>query len=210
MYFLTKELYFPDPRATDRNGLLAVGGDLSAERLELAYKSGIFPWFDQDEPILWWSPPKRMVLFFDEVRISKSMRQIIRNGGFSVTFNKEFPAVIAACRHAYRKGQHGTWITEEMEQAYIELHKRGLAKSVEVWKEGELVGGLYGVESGKVFCGESMFSRIANASKVAFFALAAKLQADGFHLLDCQLHNDHLQSLGCREIDRDDFLGVLS
>lgn len=210
MYFLTKELFFPDHSTADRYGLLAIGGDLSPERLMLAYRNGIFPWFDQDEPILWWSPPKRMVLFFDELKISKSMRQVIRKGEFRVTFNTAFDAVIDNCRKTYRPGQDGTWITGEMQQAYNTLHEMGFAKSVEVWKDEVLVGGLYGVDLGHVFCGESMFSLEPNASKVAFFALAAKLQQEGYALLDCQNHNDHLASLGCREIDRGDFLGVVS
>ncbi|NMH27055.1 leucyl/phenylalanyl-tRNA--protein transferase [Flavobacterium silvaticum] len=210
MYFLTKELYFPDPRETDKHGLLAVGGDLSLERLMLAYRSGIFPWFNEDEPILWWSPLKRMVLFFDEVKISKSMKKVIRNGGFTVTFNRDFPAVISNCRKSDRKGQDGTWITHEMEAAYNSLHASGFAKSVEVWQDEKLVGGLYGIDLGHIFCGESMFSLVPNASKIAFFALAAKLESEQYKLLDCQIHNPHLESLGCREISRGDFLRVVS
>lgn len=210
MYFLLKELFFPDVSEADKSGILAVGGDLSPERLMLAYKSGIFPWFDSDEPILWWSPPERMVLFPDELIISKSMRSILRKEVFTVTFNKDFRAVISNCSQISRNGQQGTWISEEMIEAYVKLHELGYAKSVEVWQNNELVGGLYGIDLGTVFCGESMFSKVSNASKVAFITLVEKLKIRKYKLIDCQVHNDHLESLGAREIDRAQFMEILN
>ena len=209
MYFLTKELYFPPVEETSPEGILAVGGDLSPERLMLAYKSGIFPWFEEDEPILWWSPEERMVLFFEDLKISKSMRNILKKNEFSVTFNKDFKAVITNCQNVKRVGQNGTWITDDMINAYCKLHELGFAKSVEVWKNNELVGGLYGIDLGDVFCGESMFSKISNASKVAFITLAQKLEKADYKLIDCQVHNNHLESLGCVEIDREEFMAIL-
>jgi leucyl/phenylalanyl-tRNA--protein transferase len=209
MYFLSRELYFPPVSNASPEGIVAIGGDLSPQRLMLAYNSGIFPWFEDDEPILWWSPPERMVLFFAELKISKSMRNILNRNMFTVTFNTAFKDVITHCRDIKRDGQPGTWITQEMTDAYCKLHMLGHAKSVEVWQDGALVGGLYGIDLGHIFCGESMFSLVPNASKVAFIALAKKLQQQNYRLLDCQVHNDHLESLGAREILRDDFLGVL-
>jgi len=209
MYFLLKELYFPPVEKADRYGLLAVGGDLLPERLMLAYRSGIFPWFQDGEPILWWAPPKRMVLFFDELKVSKSMRLLLKKNTFTVTFDKAFDEVIGHCRSIARKGETETWITPEMVEAYRELHRLGHAHSVEVWQDGILVGGLYGVDTGSIFCGESMFSLVPNASKTAFIFLARKLQSEGYHLLDCQLHNPHLASLGCREIPRANFIEIL-
>ena len=210
MYLLTKELYFPPVEMASAEGIIAIGGDLSPERLVLAYNSGIFPWFDDDEPILWWSPPERMVLFFEDIKISKSMRNIINQKKFNVTFNTAFRDVILNCKKISRKDQPGTWITDNMAEAYFKLHELGIAKSVEVWENGALVGGLYGVDLGHVFCGESMFSKVSNASKIAFIALAKQLEMANYHLLDCQVYNDHLASLGCVEIDRDDFLKVLN
>lgn len=210
MYFLTKELYFPPVEETSPEGILAVGGDLSLERLMLAYKSGIFPWFEDDEPILWWSPEERMVLFFENLKVSKSMRSILNKGEFKVTFNKDFKAVIENCQSIKREGQNGTWITEDMIVAYCKLHELGFAKSVEVWKNNVLVGGLYGIDLGDVFCGESMFSKVSNASKVAFITLAQKLEKANYKLIDCQVHNDHLESLGCIEIDREEFINILN
>lgn len=209
MYFLLKELYFPPVDKADRHGLLAVGGDLSAERLMLAYRSGIFPWFQDGEPILWWAPPKRMVLFFDELKVSKSMRLLLKKNLFTITLDTAFDDVIAHCRSVTRKGETETWITPEMVEAYRELHRLGHAHSVEVWQDDILVGGLYGVDTGSVFCGESMFSLVPNASKTAFIFLARKLQSEGYRLLDCQLHNPHLASLGCREIPRANFMDIL-
>lgn len=209
MYFLLKELYFPPVDTADRYGLLAVGGDLSPERLLLAYRSGIFPWFQDGEPILWWAPPRRMVLFPGELKVSKSMRSLLNKGVFELTYDRDFRAVISHCRSIVRDGQSDTWISPEMVEAYCRLHELGFAHSVEVWQDGELAGGLYGVDLGHVFCGESMFSKVANASKAAFIFLAGKLESEGYALLDCQLHNDHLASLGCREILRAQFQGIL-
>ncbi|MFT3793572.1 leucyl/phenylalanyl-tRNA--protein transferase [Flavobacterium sp.] len=209
MYFLSKELFFPSVEQADKYGLLAVGGDLSPERLMLAYRNGIFPWFDDDDPILWWSPNPRMVLFFDELVISKSMRNILNRGMFKVTFNQDFRSVISNCREIKREGQQGTWITNEIVEAYCRLNELGIAQSVEVWQNDELVGGLYGIDLGHVFCGESMFSKVSNASKVAFISLVKYLQHSNYKLLDCQLHNNHLESLGCREIPREDFLNLI-
>ena len=209
MYFLSRELYFPPAEAASLEGIVAIGGDLLPERLLLAYRSGIFPWFEDDEPILWWSPPERMVLFLDELKVSKSMRNVINRDIFRVTFNTAFKEVISNCRSIKRDGQPGTWITPDMVNAYCTLHEMGFAKSVEVWQGDTLVGGLYGVDLGHVFCGESMFSKVSNASKIAFIALARQLGIANYRLLDCQVHNDHLESLGAREIDREDFLEIL-
>ena len=210
MYFLLKELFFPDVTEADRDGILAVGGDLSPERLLLAYQSGIFPWFDSDDPILWWAPHQRMVLFPDELVASKSMRSILRKEIFTVTFNKDFRGVISNCSQIRRNGQRGTWITSEMIEAYVKLHELGFAKSVEVWQNNELVGGLYGIDLGTIFCGESMFSKVSNASKVAFITLVENLKIRKYKLIDCQVHNDHLESLGAREIEREEFMQILT
>jgi leucyl/phenylalanyl-tRNA--protein transferase len=214
MYFLSKELFFPPVSEADSDGILAIGGDLTPERLLLAYKSGIFPWFEEDEPIFWWSPNPRMVLFLDELLVSKSMRNILNRNVFKVTYNQNFREVILNCQIVKRNGQNGTWITNDMIEAYCKLNKLGIAKSVEVWQidsqsSWELVGGLYGIDLGHIFCGESMFSNVSNASKVAFIALAKQLKEDNYKLLDCQVYNEHLESLGCREIDRKDFLEIL-
>jgi leucyl/phenylalanyl-tRNA--protein transferase len=210
MYLLSKELLFPPVHLANKDGLLAIGGDLSVERLILAYKSGIFPWFNQGEPIIWYSPNPRMVLFPSDLKISKSMKQVIRRGDFRVTFNQNFSEVISNCKHIYRSSDQGaTWITDEMQQAYINLHNKGIAKSVEVWRENELVGGLYGIDLGTVFCGESMFSKVSNASKFAFIKLVQKLESEHYKLIDCQVYNNHLASLGADEISRDEFLTYL-
>jgi len=209
MFLLSKDLVFPPVNLADKNGLLAIGGDLSAERLLLAYKSGIFPWYNPEEPIIWYSPDPRMVLFPKNLKISKSMKQIIRKNQFRATFNQNFSEVISNCKNSYREGQGGTWITEEMEQAYINLHHLGVAKSVEVWEGNALVGGLYGIDLGHVFCGESMFSKVSNASKFAFIYLVQKLEKDHYKLIDCQVYNEHLASLGADEISRETFLTYL-
>lgn len=209
MYYLSEALIFPNVSQTHSSGIIALGGDLSIERLQLAYKSGIFPWFEDGEPITWWSPNPRMVLFLDELIVSKSMRNILNRNSFKVTFNENFRAVISNCQKIKRDGQNGTWITNEMKEAYCKLHEVGVAKSVEVWLEGELVGGLYGVDLGHVFCGESMYSKVSNASKIAFIALVRHLQKENYKLLDCQVYNEHLESLGCREIEREEFMKFL-
>jgi leucyl/phenylalanyl-tRNA--protein transferase len=209
MYFITKELYFPPVSKANPDGILAVGGDLSPERLLLAYRNGIFPWFDGDDPILWWSPQERMVLFLDELVVSKSMRQIINRNIFTVTFNQNFREVISFCKKINRPGQNSTWITQGMLEAYCRLHEMGIAKSVEVWQDNALVGGLYGIDLGNVFCGESMFSKVPNASKTAFISLVGKLKQENYKLLDCQVYNEHLESLGAREIPRAEFIQIL-
>jgi leucyl/phenylalanyl-tRNA--protein transferase len=210
MYFLTKELYFPPVSEASPEGILAVGGDLSAERLLLAYKNGIFPWFDDDEPILWWSPPERMVVNPREYKVAKSLRNIINRNIFKVTFDTAFEEVITNCQSIKRRGQKGTWITNSMLEAYLQLHQLGVAKSVEVWQDNQLVGGLYGIDLGKVFCGESMFSLVSNASKVAFVTLIQKLKDENYHLLDCQVHNNHLEKLGAFEISRENYIKILN
>lgn len=209
MYFLSRDLYFPPVSLASPEGILAVGGDLTPERLMLAYRSGIFPWFDDDDPILWWSPPERMVLFLDELKISKSMRNVLNRNLFTITFNTCFTDVIKACSAVKRNGQQGTWITDNMINAYTKLHQMGFVKSVEVWQDGVLAGGLYGIDLGHIFCGESMFSKVPNASKVAFIELVKHLQQNNYKLLDCQVHNDHLESLGAREISRAEFMEIV-
>jgi len=215
MYFLTKELYFPPVEEASYEGILAVGGDLSVERLLLAYNNGIFPWFDADEPILWWSPSERMVVNPKDYKVSKSLRNIINRNIFEVTINKDFESVIKNCQEIERKGQDGTWISNEIIKSYTKLHQLGKAKSFEVWQKGdsqsswELVGGLYGVDLGHVFCGESMFSKVPNASKVAFVKLIEYLKQNNYKLLDCQVHNDHLEKLGAFEISRNAFMMIL-
>jgi leucyl/phenylalanyl-tRNA--protein transferase len=209
MYYLSQALFFPSVDQANRDGILAIGGDLSPERLQLAYKSGIFPWFEDGEPIMWWSPNPRMVLFLDELIVSKSMRNILNRNVFKVTFNQNFRDVISNCQNIERDGQNGTWITNDMIEAYCKMHELGIAKSVEVWQDEVLVGGLYGIDLGHIFCGESMFSKVSNASKVAFIALVNQLKATDYKLLDCQVYNPHLESLGCREIDRTAFMEIL-
>ncbi len=206
IFSLIEELIFPDPTLAEEDGLLAIGGDLSIERLILAYQNGIFPWFDEESPILWYSPHQRFVLFPSEVKISKSMRQVLNANQFQITINSNFKNVIKACADAKREGQDGTWITEEMQAAYYKLHLAGNVHSIEVWQKGQLVGGLYGVQINKVFCGESMFSTQSNASKAALIWLC---QNGNFDLIDCQIHSQHLESLGARMIDRKEFTSFL-
>ncbi|WP_374174867.1 leucyl/phenylalanyl-tRNA--protein transferase [Flavobacterium tructae] len=209
MYYVFNDLFFPPVSEADEEGILAIGGDLDPERLKLAYQSGIFPWFNEGEPILWWSPDPRMVLFLEELIVSKSMRNVLNRKQFAVTFNKNFREVISNCQKIKREGQDGTWISNEMIDAYCKLNEQGIAKSVEVWQDENLVGGLYGIDLGHVFCGESMFSKVSNASKVAFIALVNYLKEGNYQLLDCQVYNSHLESLGCREIDREAFISIL-
>ena len=207
--FLTNDLYFPSVENATAEGLLAVGGDLSPERLILAYKSGIFPWFNEGSLILWWSPDPRMVLFPERIKISKSMRKVLKNNQFSYTKNNCFEAVIDQCALAKREGQEGTWITHEMKEAYLKLHELGYAQSYEIWQDDKMVGGLYGIDLGHIFCGESMFSLVSNASKFAFIKLADELQQKKYSLIDCQLYTKHLESLGAEEIPRSRFIEIL-
>ncbi|MEJ2642573.1 MAG: leucyl/phenylalanyl-tRNA--protein transferase, partial [Desulfosarcinaceae bacterium] len=203
---LSDKLAFPPPHLATREGLLAVGGDLSPERLILAYKNGIFPWYNPGEPILWWSPDPRLVLFPRELHVSHSLRRLLRKKKFQVTFNTRFREVIGACAKAKRRAGEGTWITPEMQSAYIRLNDLGYAHSVEAWQDGRLVGGLYGLALGRFFFGESMFTKVSNASKVAFVTLVKRLTALEFNLIDCQVYTQHLVSLGAREIPRKEFL----
>lgn len=210
LYWLSENLVFPDPEFADDDGMLALGGDLSVERLLLAYHNGIFPWYNEGEPIVWWSPNPRFVLFPQHIKVSKSMRNVFNRGQFTVTFDQEFRQVMQNCQSAKRKGQEGeTWITEELLDAYCALHQKGFAHSVEVWKDGELVGGLYGISLGTCFFGESMFAKVSNASKVGFITLVKKLHAIGFQLIDCQMHTPHLESLGGQFIPRVTFNNYL-
>ena len=209
LIFLTEKLWFPPHEEANEEGLLAIGGDLSPERLVLAYKNGIFPWFNEASPILWWSPAKRMVLFPDKIKISKSMRKLVREGKFHITKNKCFEKVMDYCARTKRDGQEGTWITSAMIGAYTRLHQNGLAESYEVWDGGRLVGGLYGINLGHVFCGESMFSLVSNASKFALIKLAQELHQKGYELIDCQLYTQHLERMGAQEIPRDEFIAIL-
>jgi leucyl/phenylalanyl-tRNA--protein transferase len=204
------EIIFPDPNLASRDGLLAIGGDLSVERLLLAYNHGIFPWFSEGEPIMWWSPNPRFVLFPDKLKISKSMQQVLRSNKFEVTTNQDFENVIRNCQHVKRTGQNSTWITEDIISSYTELHKLGVAHSVEVWENKKLVGGLYGLIMGKCFFGESMFSTVSNASKTGFISFVKQLQAQDFQLIDCQIHSEHLESLGAEMITRKKFLALLN
>jgi leucyl/phenylalanyl-tRNA--protein transferase len=209
IFRLTDELLFPPPELTEDNGLLAVGGDLSAKRLLLAYSMGIFPWYSVDDPVLWWSPDPRLVLLFEDLKVSRSLMQKIRKGIFRVTFDTAFEQVIRNCASIHQKDDGATWITPEMIDAYIGLHRSGYAHSVETWFEGELSGGLYGVSLGSAFFGESMFTKKSDASKVAFVTLVRQLMKWDFTLIDCQLPTAHLKRLGAREIPRDDFLSML-
>jgi len=211
MHYLSKSIWFPNPEEADDDGLLAVGGDLSVKRLMHAYRSGIFPWFEDGQPILWWSPNPRMVLFLDDFKVSKSLRKTIKSNKFTITFNSCFSEVIKNCSQIKRNGQEGTWITNPMQEAYLNLHKLGYAISVEVWFEEQLVGGLYGIDlpNMKIFCGESMFSKMNDASKVGFYFLVEKLKTKSYQFIDCQMYTSHLESLGAVEIERDKFLITL-
>ncbi|BBO72801.1 leucyl/phenylalanyl-tRNA--protein transferase [Desulfosarcina widdelii] len=209
VFALSDRLSFPPPHLAIKEGLLAVGGDLSVERLLLAYRSGIFPWYSEGEPILWWSPDPRLVLYPDELKISRSLRKVIKRKRFHITFDQDFEAVITGCAEAKRSYGEGTWITEEMKSAYIELHHLGYAHSVEAWQEEKLVGGLYGIAMGRAFFGESMFSRVSNASKVAFVSLVQTLQKKHFTIIDCQVRTDHLMRFGAREVTRKVFFEQL-
>ena len=207
MFFqlLDNNLGFPDPALAEEDGLLAVGGDLSLDRLLIAYSNGIFPWFSEGEPILWYSPHERCVIYPESIKISKSMRKTLRDEQFKVTVNTAFDAVIKNCADTVRKDQAGTWITNEMQNAYINLHQNGYAHSIEVWENEKLVGGLYGIKVNRVFCGESMFSLVSNASKRALIYLS-ELNID---LIDCQLPNDHLMSMGAEMISRERYMDLL-
>ena len=217
MIWLSEKLEFPSYDSTTKDGIIALGGDLSPERLIYAYQHGIFPWYSENEPIVWYCPTKRMVLFPNDLKVSKSMKSILNRKKFIITENEAFEEVIFQCKTVARKDGYGTWITNEMEKAYIKLYKKGIAKSIEVWLPNTdfnennkdkkvLVGGLYGLKIGDVFCGESMFTKVSNASKIAFIHL---VQSNLYKLIDCQVYNDHLKTLGAKEIMRDKFLTLL-
>ena len=231
LFALDHQISFPPVDLSEPDGLLAMGGDLSTERLLAAYKKGIFPWYEGDTP-LWWCPDPRFVLFPEELRVSKSMKVLFKRNAFNFTINKDFPSVIRACKQTPRPGQDGTWITDEVERAYIKLHQLGHAHSAEAWNRppgnlsppgdtplpgnrpsGErsdgLAGGLYGIRMGKVFFGESMFSRADNASKYAFISYVSRLRTEGVQLIDCQVYTEHLENLGARMISRTEFIGLL-
>lgn len=193
------DIIFPDTALAEEDGLLAVGGDLSVERLSAAYKSGIFPWYSAGEPICWYAPHKRCVILKGNIRVSKSMQKVIKKGGFLITKNTVFAEVVHACKTVPRHGQDGTWITDEMENAYVDLHNAGIAHSIEVWHQNKLVGGLYGVQMGNIFCGESMYSKMENASKMALIWLCNQPE---LVLVDCQLKTDHLISMGAEMISQ--------
>ena len=210
IYLLDEKIWFPPVEEALPEGLLAVGGDLSIERLLLAYRSGIFPWFNEDELPMWWCPDPRFVLFPEELKISKSMQQLIKKEAFDLRINTSFEQVIESCKGISRKDQDGTWITNEVEAAYIKLHQSGWAHCAEAWKDNKLVGGLYGIRMGNVFFGESMFSEVSNASKYAFIEYVKQLQQEGVQLIDCQVYTEHLESLGARMISRKEFIKMLS
>ena len=207
MKWLNETIEFPPLSEANPEGLLAVGGDLSPERVLYAYQNGIFPWYESDQPILWWAPDPRFVLYPHKLKVSKSTKQILKNQSFEITVNRNFKDVIQACAKVKREAQSGTWITDEMMETYCELHQRGIAKSVEVWQNKKLVGGLYGVElNDTIFCGESMFSYVSNASKIGFTTF---VQNSKYKLIDCQLHTNHLESLGAEPISRSKFMNYL-
>lgn len=203
------EISFPDPETYDgQDGLIAFGGDLSVERIWFAYQLGIFPWYNPGEEILWWSPDPRFVLFPDEIKVSKSMQKILNRNVFTFSENRDFRGVIKNCQQTNRKGQDGTWLSNELMESFIKLHEYGLAKSIEVWQDGELVGGFYGLQIGNLFCGESMFAKVSNASKAGFIHFAQS-NKNTIELIDCQTHTGHLESLGARMISKKEFLKIL-
>jgi leucyl/phenylalanyl-tRNA---protein transferase len=209
IFQLADDLSFPPVELASKSGLLAVGGDLSPDRLILSYQKGIFPWYSEGEPILWWSPDPRFVLFPEEIYISRSMRQVLKKGIFRITYDQSFREVIENCRQS-RREKNGSWITEDMLHAYCRLYELGFAHSVEAWMEGELAGGLYGVSFGRCFFGESMFTRMSNASKTALLNLVSAIRELGFAVVDCQVYTDHLLSLGARMISRKEYLDILA
>ncbi|MCE5219709.1 MAG: leucyl/phenylalanyl-tRNA--protein transferase [Clostridium sp.] len=209
IFKLTKENIFPNPELSEKDGLLAIGGDLSLERLILAYCNGIFPWYNDGEAILWWCPKPRFIIIPKEIKISKSMKKIIEKENFKITFNNDFNGVISNCKSLRENNNEGTWISDDMKNAYINLYNNGYAISVETYLKDELVGGLYGVKIGKCFFGESMFSKVSNGSKIALIKLAEKLASEGFIFIDCQMHTDHLESMGGKFVEWDIFKELL-
>ena len=205
---LDNKLWFPPADDAMEDGLLAIGGDLSIERLKLAYASGIFPWYNDDVP-LWWHPNPRFVLFPQELNVSKTMKQLLAKNTFDFKINTAFKEVITSCKNIFRKDQDGTWISNEVVEAFTQLHLQGIAHSAETWQNGQLVGGLYGIKMGKIFFGESMFAHANNTSKYAFIKYVQQLQQEGIVLIDCQIYTEHLESLGARMIMREEFMGLL-
>ena len=210
MFQLGKDYFFPNPNNADENGIVAFGGDLNPLRIIEAYKKGIFPWFESDKNLIWWSPDPRMILYCDKFNISKSFKVFLKKCAFRITFNKEFEEVINLCANIKRINQKGTWITKGLINSFIELHRMGKAISVEVWQDDEIVGGLYGLDLGDVFCGESMFSKSSNASKVALYYLNQELKKNNYRFIDCQVPSEHLKSLGGEIIKRENFINLLS
>jgi len=210
IFKLTKEIIFPNPEFSEEDGLLAIGGDLTLERLITAYCNGIFPWYSKGEPILWWCPKPRFIIIPEEVKISKSMKKIIEKGEFKVTFNNDFEGVISNCKFIRETNNEGTWINDDIKNAYINLFNHGYAMSAETYLDEELVGGLYGVKIGKCFFGESMFSKVSNASKIALIKLAEKLNNEGFIFIDCQMHTNHLESMGGKFVEWNVFKDLLN
>jgi leucyl/phenylalanyl-tRNA--protein transferase len=210
MFLLNKELIFPPVEMADKDGLLAIGGDLSTERLLLAYSKGIFPWYNEGEPICWWCPDPRFVLYPAELKVSSSMKTILNSGKYTFTINRAFTKVIQNCKTITRKGQDGTWISPAVQKAYTLLHEQGIACSAEAWADGKLAGGLYGIRLGNIFFGESMFSIEKNASKFTFINYVQQLQKGDVQLIDCQVYTKHLESLGARMISRDLFTRIIA
>jgi len=209
MFRLGEDFVFPSPISADSHGIVAYGGDLNPLRIIQAYKNGIFPWFESDDDLLWWSPNPRMVLYPEKIKVSKSLKSFIKKTTLKVTFNNDFEEVINSCSNIKRLGQKGTWITPGLKKSFTKLHEMGLAISVEVWKNSEIVGGLYGLDLGDVFCGESMFSKSTNASKLALVSLSRELKKNNYRLIDCQVPSEHLKSMGAEEISREEFLKIL-
>ena len=209
MVRLGEDFVFPSPSSADSHGIVAYGGDLNPQRIIQAYKNGIFPWFESDDNLLWWSPDPRMVLYPEKIKVSKSLKSFIKKTTLKVTFNNDFEEVINSCSNIKRLGQKGTWITPGLKKSFTKLHEMGLAISVEVWKNSEIVGGLYGLDLGDVFCGESMFSKSTNASKLALVSLSRELKKNNYKFIDCQVPSEHLKSMGAEEISREEFLKIL-
>ena len=209
MFQLGEDYIFPHPSNADKHGMVAYGGDLNPLRILEAYKSGIFPWFESDQKLMWWSPDPRMILYADKFKVSKSFKAFLKKSNYKVTFNKDFELVISSCANIKRINQKGTWITEGLIKSFIDLHEMGKAISVEVWEDNDIVGGLYGLDLDDVFCGESMFSKSSNASKIALYYLTKELRKNNYRFIDCQVPSEHLKSLGGEIISRSNFLDLL-
>ena len=209
MFQLGEDYVFPHPSNADKNGIVAYGGDLNPLRILEAYKLGIFPWFESDQNLMWWSPDPRMILYTDKFKVSKSFKAFLKKSNYKVTFNKDFELVINSCANIKRINQKGTWITAGLMKSFIDLHKMGKAISVEIWEDDDIVGGLYGLDLDDIFCGESMFSKSSNASKIALYYLTKELRKNNYRFIDCQVPSEHLKSLGGEVISRSNFLDLL-